>query len=116
MGGEHGAPDGDEEGPRGRVPGMGRPSGPPVRIHLRLTNRGAEAVEVTIADFLSPLGNFVVTPEKLSLDPGVALEVNPMTSALAGEVESGEIQLRLKARGASETKTISLHPEAAAAP
>ena len=45
-------------GPR---PMMG--GGRPVMIHLRFTNRSPAAVELQIADFMSPLGNFVVRPE-----------------------------------------------------
>ena len=87
---------------------------PPVMIHLRFVNNGTEKVEVVIADFLSPLGNFVVSPEKFSLDPGQALAVEPMTSRLAGEMSGGEISLSLKLGGAKETKTIALElqPEA----
>ena len=71
-----------------------------------------------IADFLSPLGNFVVQPEKFTLEPGQELAVEPMTSRLAGEMSSGEISLSLKSGGTTETKTITLalQPEAAPPP
>ena len=58
------------------MPGGGRP----VMIHLRFTNRGTTTVGLQIADFLSPLGNFVVRPEKLTLEPGQSLETEPMTA------------------------------------
>ena len=91
---------------------------PPVLIHLRFVNNGTEKVDVVIADFLSPLGNFVVQPEKISLQPGEALAVEPMTSRLAGDPSGGEISLSLKVGGETETKTIALalKPEPAAPP
>ncbi|MES1194520.1 MAG: hypothetical protein ABUL65_01410, partial [Opitutus sp.] len=67
--------------------------------------------ELVVADFLSPLGNFVVTPEKLTLQPGQAVEVDPMTSRLAGEISGGEISLNLRLGPRQETKTITLKPE-----
>lgn len=88
-----------------RAAGMGSP---PVMIHLRFANNSPARMDVVIADFLSPLGNFVVQPEKFSLQPGEALTVEPMTSRLAGEIGGGEISLSLKAGDVTETKTIAL--------
>jgi hypothetical protein len=78
-------------------------------IHLRFTNRGTEPVELRITDFLSPLGNFVVTPEKLTLAAGASAEVEPMTSGLAGQVAGGEITLKLQIADKRETKLVPLH-------
>ena len=89
-----------------------RMGSPPVMIHLRFTNTGSAPVELVVADFLSPLGNFVVTPEKLTLQPGQAVEVDPMTSRLAGEISEGEITLSLRLGPARESKAITLKPEA----
>lgn len=116
-GGEGGGTDSGGSSELRRADAMGSP---PVMIHLRFTNKGAEHADLVIADFLSPLGNFVVTPEKLALDPGQSLEVEPMTSRLAGDVTSGAITLSLKLGSAQETKTITLElkpePAAPAAP
>ncbi len=62
--------------------GMGRP----VMIHLRFTNQGAAPVTLHIDDFVSPLGNFAVRPDKLVLASGQSLETEPMSSQLAGGV------------------------------
>ncbi|MES1194497.1 MAG: hypothetical protein ABUL65_01295, partial [Opitutus sp.] len=114
-GGENGDPEAGGSGTMRRADAMGSP---PVMIHLRFTNHGTAHADLVIDDFLSPLGNFVVQPEKLALDPDQAVEVEPMTSRLAGEMTSGEITLTLKLGSAKETKTITLalKPEPAPTP
>ena len=81
---------------------------PPVMIHLRFTNNGTAPAELLIADFLSPLGNFVIEPEKLTLAPGQTLEVEPMTSRLAGEIAQATVTLALRLAGHGEKKNIVL--------
>lgn len=81
---------------------------PPVMIHLRFTNNGTTQAELLIADFLSPLGNFVVDPEKLILAPGQTLEEEPMTSRLAGEISGTTVTLALRLAGQGEKKNIAL--------
>jgi hypothetical protein len=85
-------------------------------IHLRFTNRGTEPADLRIADFLSPLGNFVVSPEKLTLAPGASAEVEPMTSGLAGQIAGGEITLKLQLGDRRETKVVPLAVEARPGP
>jgi hypothetical protein len=82
--------------------------GPPVIIHLRFTNNGTAHADLAITDFLSELGNFVVQPEKLALDPGQSAEVEPMTSRLAGEIAQADITLTLSLDGHAEKKVITL--------
>jgi hypothetical protein len=86
------------------MPGGGRP----VMIHLRFTNQGAAAVELRIADFVSPLGNFVVRPEKLTLEPGQSLETEPMTSQLAGAFSEVTATLVLRLGDRAEKKSFPL--------
>ena len=111
-GGRTRRPEGDEErsepGPRLAM----ATQAPPVAIHLRFTNGGTVPADLQIVDFLSPLGNFVVTPSRLTLEPGQSLEVEPMASRLAGDATSGEISLALRLDGADETKTVTLQAEA----
>jgi hypothetical protein len=89
---------------------------PPVLIHVRFTNTSATHADVVVTDLLSALGNFVVQPDKLALDPGQSLEVEPMTSRLAGDVTAAEISLSLRRGTETETKTVTLalKPEPAA--
>ncbi len=77
-------------------------------IHLRFTNRGTTTVGLQIADFLSPLGNFVVRPEKLTLEPGQSLETEPMTSQLAGAFTEVTATLVLRLEGRVEKKNFPL--------
>jgi len=82
--------------------------GPAVMIHLRFTNTGATHADLLVTDFLSELGNFVVQPDHVALEPGQTVEVDPMTSRLAGEVAQAEITLTLRLEGHSEKKVITL--------
>ncbi len=81
---------------------------PPMMIHLQLTNRSPDQLGVTIVDFLSPLGNFVVNPERVSLAPGQSLEVEPMTSRLDNQFDAVEATLALRLAGQTESRTIRL--------
>ncbi len=91
--------------PMGGGGGMGRP----VMIHLRFTNQGPGTVTLTIDDFVSPLGNFAVRPEKLVLEPGQSLATEPMTSQLAGEFSETNATLVLRVGPKAEKKTFTLH-------
>lgn len=82
--------------------------GRPAMIHLRFTNHGTATVELHITDFLSPLGNFVVRPEKLDLEPGQSLETEPMTSRLAGAFSEVTATLVLRLDNRAERKSIPL--------
>jgi len=81
---------------------------PPVMIHVRVTNRGPAPATVRILDFLSPLGNFVVLPEKLEIAPGAAVETEPMASQLGGEFTEVPVTLVLHTGGRREKKTLTL--------
>ncbi len=101
-------------GGEGRGPGPGprvgmMAGGRPVMIHLRFTNQGAAAVTLIIDDFVSPLGNFAVRPEKLELAPGQSLETEPMTSQLAGMFAETDATLVLRLGVKAEKKTFRLH-------
>jgi hypothetical protein len=84
------------------------PGGRPVMIHLHFTNHGPAAVELQITDFLSPLGNFVVRPEKLTLEPGQSLETEPMTSQLAGAFSEATATLVLRLGDRAEKRSFPL--------
>lgn len=120
MGGGPGRPTQGGEGGEDRMgprPAVGqRQSGPPVLIHLRFTNHGPEPVELHIADFLSPLGNFVVQPATLAIAPGATVAAEPLTSSLARQTAGGDITLKLRVGDHTETRTVPLEIEAAPRP
>jgi hypothetical protein len=82
---------------------------PPVMIHLLFTNHGDERVVLYIRDFVSPLGNFAVQPDKLALEPGQTLETEPMSSRLAGELNETDATLVLHLAGQTEKKIVAIH-------
>ncbi len=89
--------------------------GRPVMIHLRFTNRTNAKVDLYINDFVSPLGNFAVRPEMLTLEPGQSLETEPMTSQLAGSFTEAMATLVLRLNGKTEKQVLSLKQVVAAA-
>lgn len=93
-------------GPRpGMMMGGG---GRPVMIHLRFTNRSDAPVELIVTDFVSPLGNFVVRPDKLKLAPGESMETEPMTSQLAGAFTETTATVAVRLEGKAEKKAFPL--------
>lgn len=94
----------------------GAPAGPAVAIHLKFTNHGPEPVELHVTDFLSPLGNFVVTPETLTLAPGASAETDPLASSLARQMGAGEITLTLQLGTRRESKAVPMQTEASRDP
>ncbi len=104
------SPDSDEGGESGPRPEAVRPmmgsTEPPVMIHLQFTNHGPERAVLYIEDFVSPLGNFAVQPEKLTLEPGQSLETEPMSSRLAGALTETDATLVLYLGGRKEKKVV----------
>jgi hypothetical protein len=75
---------------------------PPVALHLRLTNKTSEAVEITFVLCKSELGDFAVRPEKITLAPGESGEPDSMTSRLG--LTSAELILRVSLRLADKVE------------
>lgn len=98
---------GENPGPDNPRPMMGSMA-PPVMIHLRFTNQGPVRIELRIDDFSSPLGNFAVQPEKLTLDPGQSLETEPMSSRLGESLAETDATLALRLGDQVERKVIVL--------
>ena len=91
-----------------RPAGIRPAGGPPVMIHIQLTNKSSDQLIVSATDFSSALGNFVVLPEKLIIDPGLSAEFEPMTSRLGGDFSEVNVTLTLSIAGREEKKTITL--------
>jgi hypothetical protein len=86
---------------------MGAPL-PPVTLHLILTNAGPGSLSVTVDDFESELGNFVVDPEVISLAPGETAEPTPMVSQLGVSSDDILFKVSLIVAGQKETRTIEV--------
>jgi hypothetical protein len=86
---------------------MGAPL-PPVTLHLVLTNAGPGPLSVTVDDFESDLGNFVVDPEVIALAPGQTVEATPMVSQLGVSSDDIPFTVRLVVAGQKETRTIEV--------
>ena len=104
-------------GPGTQAPPIRAINQPPVQLRLRLTNHGADPVDVAVIDFNSVLGDFVVQPEKITVKPGESVEADPMVSRLG--VSGGDIALNVKLHitGRTEEQVLTLRavPEPPAA-
>lgn len=69
---------------------------PPVTMHLILINPGTAPVTVSVADFESELGNFVVYPSTLTIPPGDSAEPAAMVSLLG--VSSSDVPFTVDLR------------------
>ena len=81
---------------------------PPVTLHLILTNAGPGPLSVTIDDFESELGNFVVDPEVIALAPGETAEPTPMVSQLGVSSDDIPFTVTLIVGGQKETQRIEV--------
>lgn len=81
---------------------------PPVTLHLILINPGAAPVTVTVADFESDLGNFVVFPETLTVPAGDSSEPTAMVSQLGVSSDVIPVTVTLKVAGTRETRVIQV--------
>lgn len=120
-GGRTGEMPGGRDGPRAgedgsRGPAIRAANEPPVRLHLRLTNHGTEAVDVEVPDFNSDLGNFVVQPRKLTLAPGASVEADPMTSRLGVKADEIALTVALRTGGRTEKQMLPLRIKPPASP
>ena len=110
-----GGPGPDGEGPDGG----GGPSGPSpvgararteqnpaVQLHLTLTNRSAQPVEIEVLEFNSLLGNFAVHPAKVSIAPSGTATFDPMTSRLG--IPQGDLPLKVRLRAGDKTEDQTL--------
>lgn len=112
MGGPPSSRTDERDGGDGPVSGM-RPArhpnqSPPLEIRLRFTNQSDQPVDVVVADFLSPLGNFVVQPERFTLQPRQSFDVEPMTSLIGDNFRDGNTSLTLQTGKTKETKVFEL--------
>jgi hypothetical protein len=97
-----------DEAPRG-ASHLHVSNAPPVMVHIDLTNKGATAATVSVTDFSSPLGNFVVFPDHLDLAPGQTAAFEPMTSSLGDDFSEVSITLTMHLGSRTEKQVVTLH-------
>ena len=117
-GGGHGGRRSGEEPDEGtqQAPPIRATNGPVIQLRLRLTNHGPEPVTVEVVDFDSALGNFVVLPEKITVQPGASVEADPMVSRLGMSTGEIPLTLKLKIAGRSDQQVLTLKALTEAAP
>jgi hypothetical protein len=81
---------------------------PPVTLHLILTNNGQSTLSVTTDDFASELGNFVVDPEVVDIEPGATVAVTPMVSELGVSSANIPVTVSLIVSKQKETQVIAV--------
>jgi hypothetical protein len=111
--GGHGGPrgEGGEHAGRGERGARYAPAfGPLAQLILRFTNTGEQKITFRVADFQSPLGNFVVQPEVFTLEPGQSAAAEPMSTQLGGGVTGVTIAVEVKTTHGSDRQLIELKP------
>lgn len=81
---------------------------PPVTMHLKVENLGAQIVSVDITDFNSDLGNFAVHPEVIAVAPAQIAEPDPMISQMGVTSDLIPVTVTLKMNGRQETKIVQV--------
>jgi len=92
-----------------------------VSFHVRLFNHAPYPVEVEVLDFNSDLGDFVVEPEKILIQPNASAETEPMTSRLGVTSDAIPLSVTLRYKGQAAThmrekQVLVLKPVAAPTP
>lgn len=118
RGGGGGGSGGGRDDGTPQAPPIHASNGPVIQLRLRLTNHGPEPVVVEVVDFDSTLGDFVVQPEKITVQPGASIEADPMVSRLGmvpGEIPL-TIKLQIDTRTEQQVLALRAVPEEAPAP
>jgi hypothetical protein len=86
----------------------------PPRLVLRVvfTNTGITPVEFTVREVNSALGNFAPIPERVQLNPGDRMELEPMLSSLERPLTELELSLAIRSGDGIERRVLVLEPRA----
>ena len=99
---------GSEQGTQ-RVPPIHAINGPVIQLRLRLTNHGAAPIVIEVVDFNSALGDFVVQPEKITVEPGASIEADPMVSRLGIGADDIPLTVKLRIGQRVDQQVLTLH-------
>ena len=97
--------DSAEDAPMRRIP-IGAP--PTMELRAKFTNNSEAPVEFAVPDFVSPLGNYAVRPEKLTLAPHAIAELDPMPAVYPDTVTELTVNIRVRMIGKSDSKSVTL--------
>ncbi|HEU5078249.1 MAG TPA: hypothetical protein VFT72_03515 [Opitutaceae bacterium] len=92
---------------------------PAIVLQLHLTNKTSAPIEVSVTQCDSDLGNFVVMPEKITIQPNETADTERMTSRLGYLGGDLPVTVGVKANGKRDKQVITLKAipsEAAPAP
>ena len=106
-GGGGGPPESGPDGAAQRPP-IHASNLPPIQLRLRLTNHGGAPAVVEVEDFDSAMGNFVVQPPKITIQPGESTEADPMVSRLGVNAEEIPLTVKLRSGGRTEQQVLTL--------
>jgi hypothetical protein len=102
-GGSQGSPAGADRADGDAAPQVRASTMTAVSFHVRLFNHAAYPVEVEVLDFNSDLGDFVVEPEKIVIQPNASAETEPMTSRLGVTSDAIPLSLTIRYKGQAPT-------------
>ena len=107
-GGGGGSSEGGDEEVVQRVPPIHAANQPGVQLRLRLTNHGDALIVAEVVDFNSDLGDFVVEPEKIAVQPGESVETDPMVSRLGVGADEIPLTVKLRLEGQTDQQVLTL--------
>jgi hypothetical protein len=83
---------------------------PTVELRAKFTNNTTSPIEFAVTDFVSPLGNFAVRPERLTLEPQQSGEIDPMPAAYSDSITELTVDVRVRHAGKTESRSLRLRP------
>jgi hypothetical protein len=83
---------------------------PSLELRATFTNNTEGPLEIAVTDFVSPLGNFAVRPERLTLAPHQSAEINPMPAAYSDVITEITVEVRVRHAGKTESHSVRLRP------
>lgn len=83
---------------------------PPIVLQIHVTNKTEAPIDVSVTQCDSDLGNFVVMPEKMTVQPHGTVDTERMTSRLGYMGGALPVTVSLKANGKREKQVITLTP------
>jgi hypothetical protein len=81
---------------------------PGVQLRLRLTNHRDIPIVVEVVDFNSDLGDFVVQPALITVQPGESVEAEPMVSRLGVSADEIPLTVKLRIEGRPSQQVLTL--------